>query len=110
MHSVTDINKFAGFYVPHMNTSNLSEQMVSAAKDKLYAICTRTIGEVDASHRIIKEGDPLKAIYDVIDEYKIDLLVIGHEFTTFSLFGGDYVQRFLKNPSCPVLVYPITGE
>jgi len=110
LHSVTDLSKFAGFYVPHMSTDGLSGEMMKAARDKLYAICMQTIGEVDAARRILKEGDPIDAIYEEIDRLGADLLVIGHEYKTFSFFKEDYVARYLKNPSCPVLVIPLSGE
>ncbi len=110
LHSVTDLGRFAGFYVPHMSTDSLSSEMMKSAKDKLYAICTQTIGEIDASKRILKEGDIVEAIQDEIDRIGIDLLIIGHDFRTFSFFKEDYVTRYLKDPACPVLVIPLTGE
>ena len=110
LHSITDLGKFAGFYVPHMSTDGLSSEMLKGAKDKLYAICMQTIGEVDASRRIVKVGDPIDAIYEEIDELEVDLLIIGHDFKPFSFFKQDYVARYLKAPSCPILVIPVDGE
>jgi nucleotide-binding universal stress UspA family protein len=110
LHSVTYLSKFAGFYVPHMSTDNLSGEMMKGAKDKLYAICMQTIGEVDASRRILKEGDPVDAINEEIERLGTDLLIIGHEYKTFSFFKEDYVTRYLKDPICPVLVIPLSGE
>lgn len=110
LHSVTDLSKFAGFYVPHMSTDNLSSEMMKSARDKLYAFCIQTIGEVDASKRIIKEGDTVDAIHEEIDRLGADILIIGHDFKTFSFFKEDYVTRYLKDPACPVLVIPLTGE
>jgi nucleotide-binding universal stress UspA family protein len=110
LHSVTDISKFAGFYVPHMSTKNLASEMVKGARDKLYALCMQSIGEVPATHRIVTEGDPVDVIHNEIEKLKADLLVIGHEYKTFSFLKEDYVVRFLKNPTCPVLVFPLSGE
>lgn len=110
LHSVTDLGKFAGFYVPHVSTENLLAEMMKAAKDKLYALCMQTIGKVDASKRIIKEGDPVDAIHEEIERLGIDLLVVGHDYQSFSFFRQDYLNKYLKNPPCPVLVIPISGE
>jgi nucleotide-binding universal stress UspA family protein len=110
LHSITDLGKFAGFYVPHMSTDSLSVEMMKAAKDKLYAMCMQAIGDVDASRRIVKEGAPIDAIYEEIDRLGADLLIIGHDFKSFSFFREDYVTKYLKAPSCPVLVIPVSGE
>jgi nucleotide-binding universal stress UspA family protein len=93
-----------------MSTDGLSSEMMKGAKDKLYAVCMQAIGEVDASRRIVKVGDPIDAIYEEIDELEVDLLIIGHDFKTFSFFKQDYVARYLKAPSCPILVIPVDGE
>jgi nucleotide-binding universal stress UspA family protein len=110
LHSVRDLKKFAGFYVPHVSTDSLSGEVLKGAKDKLYAFCMQTIGEVDSSRRIVKEGDPLEAINVEITRLGVDLLIIGHESKSFSLFREDYVTRYLKDPSCPVLVIPVKGD
>jgi nucleotide-binding universal stress UspA family protein len=70
----------------------------------------QTIGEIDASKRIIKEGDIVEAIQEEIDRIGIDILVIGHDFRTFSFFKEDYVTRYLKDPACPVLVIPLAVD
>ena len=110
LHSVTDLRKFAGFYVPHVSTDSLSGEVLNGAKDKLYAFCMQTIGEVEPTRRIVKEGDPIEAIHEEIARLGADLLVIGHQSKTFSFFKEDYVTRYLKDPPCPVLVIPISGE
>jgi len=110
LHTVTDLGRFAGFYVPHIRTDSLSSEMMKSAKDKLYAVCMQTIGEIDASKRIIKEGDIVEAIQEEIDRIGIDILVIGHDFRTFSFFKEDYVTRYLKDPACPVLVIPLAVD
>jgi nucleotide-binding universal stress UspA family protein len=110
LHSVTDLRKFAGFYVPHVSTDSLSGEVLKGAKDKLYAFCMQTIGEVDSARRIVREGDPIEAIHEELTRLGADLLIIGHESKTFSLFKEDYVVRYLKDPSCPVLVIPFSGE
>ena len=54
LHSVTDISKAAGFYVPHINTEVLEDEVIKAARDKMYALCHKAVGdEVDAEHRLV---------------------------------------------------------
>lgn len=110
LHTVTDIKRSAGFYVPHINTDKLEEEMTKAAQDKLYAICSQTIGELDHAHRIVSRGEALEVIDEVITAKGIDLLILGHELGSLSMFKTDYTLKFLKNPKCPALVIPITGE
>lgn len=110
LHTVTDIKRSAGFYVPHINTDKLEDEMTKAAQDKLYAICSQTIGELDHDHRIVSRGEALEVIDEVITAKGIDLLILGHELGSLSMFKTDYTLKFLKNPKCPALVIPITGE
>ncbi|HOJ12874.1 MAG TPA: universal stress protein [Deltaproteobacteria bacterium] len=110
LHTVTDIRSAAGFYVPHINTDKLEEEVVKAAKDKMYAICSQVGDEcVDARHRLVTRGVPIEAINKVIKEKEIDLLVVGHEVSTGALksFKGDQAEKFMKNPTIPFLVLPV---
>lgn len=110
LHTVTDINRYAGFYVPHINTDKLEDEMIKAAQDKLYAVCSQSIGDIDHSHRIVKRGEALEVIDAMIKDKDIDLLVIGHEIGSLSMFKSDYTLKFLKDPKCPALIIPIMGE
>jgi len=110
LHAVTDIRKFAGFYVPHINTDKLEQEMPKAAQDKMYAICSQSIGDLDHDHRLVRIGDPLEVLNKEIAAKDIDLLVLGHEIGSLSMFKSDYAQKFLKDPKCPAVVLPITGE
>jgi nucleotide-binding universal stress UspA family protein len=110
LHTVTDIKRSAGFYVPHINTDKLEEEMTKAAQDKLYAVCMQSIGDIDPSRRIVKRGDVLEVIDDMIDSLDIDLLIFGHEVGALTIFKNDYITKYLKAPGCPVLAVPIKGE
>jgi nucleotide-binding universal stress UspA family protein len=110
LHSVTDIKKAAGFYVPHVNTELLEDQVVKAARDKMYAICNQTVGDrIDADHRLVTQGSPVEDINRVIEEKQIELVVMSHEVAKGSLYGfkSDYVERFMKNATIPFLVLPV---
>ena len=109
LHTVADIGKAAGFYVPHINTDKLEEEMISAAQDKLYAFSSK-MADMKPEQRIVRRGDQLEAIMDEINTKGFELLVIGHQVASFSIFKSDYGLKFLKNPLCPVLIYPIKGE
>jgi hypothetical protein len=110
LHSVTDVKRSAGFYVPHINTDKLEDEMTKAAQDKLYAVCSQSIGDIEPSHRIVKRGEALEVIDAMIKDKGINLLVVGHEVGSLSMFKTDYVMKFLKAPQCPVLAIPIKGE
>jgi len=111
LHSVTDIKRSAGFYVPHINTDKLEEEMIKAAQDKLYAVCMKSaVGDIDPVHRIVKRGDALVVIDEMIRSHDIDLLVIEHEVDALSMLKTDYVTKYLKAPECPVLAVPIRVE
>lgn len=110
LHSVTDISKAAGFYVPHINTEVLEDEVTKAARDKMYAICHQAVGDgVDAGHRLVTKGNPVEDINRVIRERKIDLLIMSHEASKGSLFGfkSDHVERFMKDAAIPFMVVPV---
>ncbi len=110
LHTVTDIKNAAGFYVPHINTDKLEEEVISAAKDKMYSICSQ-VGDnvIDAKHRLVMRGVPIDGINKVIKDKSIELLIIGHEVSKGALAGfrSDYAEKFMKNPSIPFLVLPV---
>lgn len=108
LHTVTDLKSAAGFYVPHINTDKLEEELIQAARDKMYAICTQVIGDIPADHRLVVRGNPVDIITETIAEKHIDLLVLGHEINrgTLTVFRSDHAERVLKNPPCPFLVVP----
>jgi nucleotide-binding universal stress UspA family protein len=109
LHTVTDIKRAAGFYVPHINTDRLEEEVIKAAKDKMYGICSQVLGDkIDSSHRLIMRGSPLEVINEVIEDKKIELLILTHELGkgTLSGFKSDYAEKFMKNATIPFLVLP----
>lgn len=71
---------------------------------------SQSIGDLDAAHRLVRRGDALEVIDEVITAKSIDLLVLGHEVGALSLFKTDYPLKYLKHPQCPVLIVPIMGE
>ncbi|MFY9399269.1 MAG: universal stress protein [Desulfomonilia bacterium] len=110
LHSVTDISKAAGFYVPHINTEVLEDEVIKAARDKMYALCHKAVGdEVDAEHRLVTKGNPVEEINRLISEKKIDLLIMSHEVSKGSLFGfrNDHVERFMKDAVIPFMIVPV---
>jgi len=110
LHTVTDIKRAAGFYVPHINTDKLEQEVVKAAQDKLYGICSHVLGDkIDSDHRLIRRGNPIDVIDEVIEEKGVELLILSHIVTkgTLSGFRSDYAEKFLKNPSIPFLVLPV---
>ncbi len=110
LHTVTDIKSAAGFYVPHINTDRLEEEVVKAAKDKMYGICSQVAGDdIDAKHRLVMRGVPAEGINKVIRDKSIELLVLGHEVKKGALdaFRSDYAEKFMKNPTIPFVVLPV---
>ncbi len=110
LHTVTDIKGAAGFYVPHINIDKLEDEVVQAARDKLYAICHQAVGDsIDAGHRIVARGGTIDVLEEVIKDKNIELLVLPHDPDKgiLSMFRGDYVERFMRNAAIPFLVLPM---
>ncbi len=110
LHTVTDIKGAAGFYVPHINMDKLEEEVIQAARDKVYGICHQAVGDtVDSVHRIVKRGGPIESIEEVIKDREIELLILPHDGDKgiLSWFRGDYVESFMKNAAIPFLVMPM---
>jgi universal stress protein A len=110
LHNVTDIKGAAGFYVPHINIDKLEEEVIQAARDKVYAICHQAVGDdIDKVHRIVIRGGLIEALEQVIKEKKIGLVVLPHDADKgiLSWFRGDYAERFLRDAQVPFLVLPM---
>ncbi|HVN71637.1 MAG TPA: universal stress protein [Desulfomonilia bacterium] len=110
LHTVTDIKGAAGFYVPHINTDKLEEEVIKAAKDKMYAICSQVAGEeIDTKHRLIMRGSPIDVINKMIQDKGVELLILSHDLSkgALSQFRSDHAEKFMKNPSIPFLVLPV---
>lgn len=110
LHNVTDIKGAAGFYVPHINMDKLEEEVIQAARDKIYAICHQAVGDsIDKVHRIVIRGGLIEALDQVIRERKIGLVIMPHDGDKgiLSWFRGDYAERFLRDASIPFLVLPM---
>ena len=110
LHSVADIKQAAGFYVPHINTGLLEDQVAQAARDKMYGICNQAAGEgIDADHRLVTKGSPVEAINRTIEARQIELIVLSHETGRGNLYGfrSDFVEKFMKNATVPFLVLPV---
>jgi nucleotide-binding universal stress UspA family protein len=110
LHTVTNIKNAAGFYVPHVNVDKLEEEVIKAAKDKMYGICSQAVGDkIDSNHRLIRRGIPIDVINKVIEEKGIELLILSHELSsgTLSGFRSDFAEKFMKNASIPFVVLPV---
>jgi nucleotide-binding universal stress UspA family protein len=110
LHTVTDIKNAAGFYVPHINTDKLEEELIQAARNKMYAICNQAVGDkIDAKHRLVSRGNPVDVIVDEIKGRGIELLVLAHDLTPGALheWRGDFVEKFMKQSLIPFLVVPV---
>jgi nucleotide-binding universal stress UspA family protein len=110
LHNVADIKGAAGFYVPHINTDKLEDEVIQAARDKMYAVCHQAVGDdIDKVHRIVIRGGLIEALDQIIKEKKIEMVVLPHEGDrgVLSWFKGDYAERFLRDASIPFLVLPM---
>ena len=88
----------------------LEEEVIQAARDKLYAICHQAVGDsIDMAHRIVRHGGLLDTVDEIIKEKQIELIVLPQELGkgNLSLFRGDYAERFMKNAAIPFLVLPM---
>jgi nucleotide-binding universal stress UspA family protein len=113
LHNVTDIKGAAGFYVPHINIDKLEEEVIQAARDKVYAICHQAVGDsIDKVHRIVIRGGLIESLEQAIKEKKIGLVILPHDGGRgiLSWFRGDYAERFLRESSIPFLVLPMDAS
>jgi nucleotide-binding universal stress UspA family protein len=106
LHTVSDIYSITGFYIPHANIGKLEDEMLQSAKDKMYSIASHVIGDTKPGNRIVKRGQAVTVIDEVVKDKKIDLLVIAYAAKK-GMFGTEFVDRLLKHPPCPVLLLPV---
>ncbi|HNY64345.1 MAG TPA: universal stress protein [Deltaproteobacteria bacterium] len=113
LHNVTDIGGAAGFYVPHINIEKLEDEVIQAARDKVYAICHQAVGDsIDAAHRLVIRGGLIETLDKVIKDKKIELVVLPHngDKGILSWLRGDYAERFMREAAIPFVVLPMDAS
>lgn len=102
---VYDLLNTSGWYVPHINTSELYADMEANAKKELERCCLEELrGYKEIEHRVLR-GTPHEEILKFADENGIDMIIMG----THSRKGldriifGSTAERVVRNSKCPVL-------
>lgn len=102
---VYDLLNMSGWYVPHINTSELYADMEANATKELERCCLEELrGYKEIEHRVLR-GTPHEEILKFADENGIDMIIMG----THSRKGldriifGSTAERVVRNSKCPVL-------
>lgn len=105
VHVIYDIAQAAGWYVPHMNLSELYSDIETGVVKELERCCIEEMRGYKDIEYVILKGVPHEEILKFADGNNIDLIVIG----THSRKGldriifGSTAEKVVRNAECPVL-------
>jgi nucleotide-binding universal stress UspA family protein len=106
LNVVEDIKTWAGFYVPHLNLDDLSDQMITGAQKKLKEYVSEHMGDPANLTLNVVVGDPAICIVDYVTQNGIDLVVMG----THGRSGlehaimGSVAEKVLRKTPAPVFI------
>ena len=106
LNVVEDINAWAGFYVPHLNLEELTDEMVKGARKKLAEYVSEFMGEPSKYTLKVMVGDPAQCIVQYVEENGIELVLMG----THGRSGlehaimGSVAEKVLRRTPAPVMV------
>ncbi|MBN1106518.1 MAG: universal stress protein [Deltaproteobacteria bacterium] len=105
VHVVEDFSKWGGFYIPHIPFEKFHEEAMQGAKMTLDSVCERQPDHCAAFQKRIVFGDPAQEIIRIIEEEKIDLVIMGtHGRKGLELvFFGSVAENVVKKSPAPVL-------
>lgn len=105
MHVVQDFCQWGGFYVPHLPIASFHTEALKGAEKMLDTVCEEQMQGCPNFQRILLCGDPVTEILKVIEEQKIDLVIMGtHGRKGLDhVFFGSVAENVVKKSPAPVL-------
>ncbi len=105
IHVVEELSEITGFYIPHISTDALEEEMERAARDLMKAYLKKHLKDFRNYKSIIKKGDPYREIVGFAKENSIDIIIMGTHGRSGleKVLLGSTTKGVLKNAPCPVL-------
>ncbi|RJP76974.1 MAG: universal stress protein [Desulfobacteraceae bacterium] len=80
------------------------------ADERLEQICSRHLENCPLYIRHIRVGDPAQEILKLIDDEKIDMVVMSTKGTKGHFQFGSVADKVVKNATIPVLTIPVNNQ
>ncbi|MFH7326387.1 universal stress protein [Desulfurivibrio sp. C05AmB] len=102
---VQSFDDYSGFFVPHVPISQLEEEMVLNAEDKMQSFVKECLEPETPVQTRVLAGDVAESIVDHAADTGIDLIVIGtHGYKGMErVLFGSVAEKVVKTAPCPVL-------
>lgn len=102
---VQSFDDYSGFFVPHVPISQLEEEMVLNAEDKMQSFVKECLEPETPVQTRVLAGDVAETIVDHATDIGIDLIVIGtHGYKGMErVLFGSVAEKVVKTAPCPVL-------
>ncbi len=112
LHVLDDLKGIAGFYVPHISTEILEEEMEKEARRMLTTFRKRYLKGLNDVEETLLKGAPEEEIVRFAQEKGVDVIVMASHGRTGMdrILLGSTVERVLKKASCPIFLVPSKGE
>ena len=105
VHVIYDITKATGWYVPHVSTDKMYQEIQEGAKKELDRFAVKELAEVKDVERTVITGVPHEEVINFAKKHKIDLIIMGthgRKGIDRILFGSTAAQ-IVRFAPCPVL-------
>jgi nucleotide-binding universal stress UspA family protein len=105
LYVADDLRRYAGIHVPHPSISQIIKEAMASANKMLDQICDENLKGCPNFQKRILSGDPRREIIKMIDDEKIDLVVMGTQGKKGierAIFGS-VAEYVVKNSKVPVL-------
>ena len=105
MHVVRDIRKWGELYIPRVSLSFDQNEIIKIAEKNLTKFCEENVKGVFNIKQRLVVGDASDEIIKIIDEEKIDLVIMGthgRKGLQHTLFGS-VAENIVKQSPAPVL-------
>lgn len=103
---------YAGWNLPMPSLDREYQRNLEQVRDRLQAIVDEERLRGFVIQTLLREGEPYEQIVKVIEEEKIDLLVLAShpEGRIEDYFSGKVVDRLIRKMPCPVLLLKVGEE
>jgi len=112
LYVIEDIAHHEGWYGEFEKThiDKLMEWADKSAKKRLEQVCEKYLNSCPLYVKHIAVGDPAQEILKLIDEEKLDLVVMASHGAQGNFRFGSVTEKVLKNSPVPVTTIPVETE
>lgn len=105
LHVIDSTYDVSGFYIPHISTEKLQQEMEDSAEGMLKKMSSKIPRSITARESAVKTGIPHKEIIRFAKDKGIGMIIMGThgKAGVDRFFFGSTTERVLRQADCPVL-------